>query len=99
VGEAGEGDVGQRAALEAGPDALDRVEVGGIGRELEHAQPRLGGGEGAQFRLEVHLQVVPDQDDHPAGQLTVRGGEQVAVLLPGERLALALAAAVLVQPP
>ena len=94
-----------KATLASGPRLrqdqmpLDRVGVGGIGRELERAQPRLGGGEGAQFRLEVHVQVVPDQDDHPAGQLTARGGEQVAVLLPGERLALALAAAVLVQPP
>jgi hypothetical protein len=34
-----------------------------MGRELEHAQPRLGGGEGAQFRLEVHVQVVPDHAD------------------------------------
>jgi hypothetical protein len=34
VGEAGEGDVGQRAAFQRRPDSFHRVEVGGVGREL-----------------------------------------------------------------
>ena len=84
--------------LRRGPDPFHRVEAGGVGRQLEHLQPRLGGGEGAQLRAEVDIEVVPDQDDVPAGQLVVRGGQQVPVLGPGERLRLALAAAVLVQP-
>ena len=41
VGEPGNGEVGQHPALEHRPDAFDGVEVGGICRELEHAQPWL----------------------------------------------------------
>ena len=46
----------------------------------------------------MHVEVVPDQHDDPAGQLAVRGDQQVPVLTPGERLGLALAAPVAVQP-
>src|SRR6266536_3383432 len=98
VAEAGDGEVGQHAALEHGPDSFHRIEVGGVGRELEHVQPRLGAGEGAQLRAQMHVEVVPDQDDDSAGQLAVRGDQQVPVLTPGERLGLALAAPVQVQP-
>src|ERR1022692_425040 len=99
VGEAGDGEVGQDAALEHGPDPFHRVEVRGVGRELGHAQPCLGSGEGAQLGAEMDVEVIPDQDDDPAGQLAVRGDQQVTVLTPGERLGLALAPPVQVQPP
>jgi hypothetical protein len=46
----------------------------------------------------MHIEVVPDQHHDPAGQLPVRGDQQVPVLDPGERLGLALAAAVGMQP-
>src|ERR1035438_5061960 len=70
----------------------------GARRELEHAQPCLGSGEGAQLGAEMDVEVIPDQDDDPAGQLAVRGDQQVTVLTPGERLGLALAPPVQVQP-
>ena len=98
VAEAGDGEVGEDAALEHGPDPFQRVEVGGIRRELEHPQPALGPGEGAQLGAQVDIQVIPDQDDDPAGQLAVRGDQQVPVLTPGERLGLALAPPVQVHP-
>src|ERR1035438_1877975 len=63
----------------------------GARRELEHAQPCLGSGEGAQLGAEMDVEVIPDQDDDPAGQLAVGGDQQVPVLTPGERLGLALA--------
>ena len=98
AGEAGGGEVGQHAALEHRPDPLHGIQVRGIRGQLEHAQPRLGAGEGAQLFAQVDGEVVPDQDDVPAGQLTVGGDEQAPVLGPGERLGLPLAPAVLVQP-
>src|SRR6266568_3483511 len=67
VGEAGHGEVGQDAALEHGPDPFNRVQVRGVGRELEHVQPWLGAGEGAQLRAQMHVEVIPDQHDDPAG--------------------------------
>src|SRR6266542_3042443 len=98
VGEAGHGEVGQDAALEHGPDPFNRVQVRGVGRELEHVQPWLGAGEGAQLRAQMHVEVIPDQHDDPAGQLAVRGDQQVPVLDPGEGLGLARAPPVQVQP-
>src|SRR5262249_34962584 len=98
VGEAGDGEVGQDAALEHRPDPFHRVEVRGVGGQPEHAQPGLGAGEGAQLGAPVDIEVVPDQHDVPAGQLAVGGDEQVAVLDPAERLRLVLAPAVEVQP-
>jgi len=79
VGEASEGDVGQGPALEGRPDPFHRVQAGGAGRELENLWPRLGGDESAQLRAQVHIEVVPDQDYVPTGQLVMGGGEQVAV--------------------
>src|SRR5258708_2493128 len=98
VGEAGDGEVGQDAALEHGPDPFHGVEVGGVGGQLEHPQPWLRSGEGAQGRAGVHIEVVPGQHDVAAGQLAVGGDEDVPVLDPGEGLRLALAPAVAVQP-
>jgi hypothetical protein len=43
----------------------------------EYSQPDLGAGEGTQLGLEVHVEVVPDQHDVPAGQLPVGGYQQV----------------------
>src|SRR5262245_7612597 len=98
VGEAGDGEVGQDAALEHRPDPFHGIEVRGVGGQPEHAQPGLGTGEGTQLGAFVDIEVVPDQHDVPAGQLTVGGDEQVAVLDPGEGLGLVLATAVGVQP-
>src|SRR5260370_27433693 len=98
VGEAGDGEVGQDAALEHRPDPFEGVEVGGVGGQLEHPQPWLCAGEGAQGRAGVHVEVVPGQHDVAAGQLAVGGDEDVPVLDPGEGLRLALAPAVAVQP-
>jgi hypothetical protein len=56
-------------------------------------------GERPQFHPEAGIQVVPDQDGVAAGQLVMGGGQQVLVLLPGERPRLALAAAVLADAP
>src|SRR5512142_2620961 len=53
LGEAGHGGVGQDAALEYGPDPFHRVQVRGVGRELEDVQPWLGAGEGAQLRAAI----------------------------------------------
>ena len=69
----------------------------GACEELEHAQPWLGAGEGAHG-AQMDVEVIPDKHDDPAGQLAVRGDQQVPVLIPGERLGLALAAPVGVQP-
>ena len=44
------------------------------------AASRLGAGEGAQLRAQMDVEVVPDQHDDPAGQLAVRGDQQVPVL-------------------
>jgi hypothetical protein len=74
------------------------IKVRRVSGQPEHPQPSLGLGEGAQLSAQVHIEVVPDQHDVPAGQLAVRGDQQVPVLGPGERLGLALAAAVGMQP-
>jgi hypothetical protein len=50
---------------------------------------------GRVFGLDVGVEVVPDQDDLPAGKLPVHGGDQVPVFGLGERLSLAPAAVVL----
>ena len=42
VGEAGNGEVGQHAALEHRPDPLHRIQVRGISGQPEHPQPGLG---------------------------------------------------------
>src|SRR5260370_727656 len=98
MGEAGDGEVGQDAALERRADPFHGVEVGGVGGQLEHPQPWLRAGEGTQGRAGVHVEVVPGQHDVAAGQLAVGGDEDVPVLDPGEGLRLALAPAVAVQP-
>src|SRR5260370_901119 len=98
MGEAGDGEVGQDAAVEPRPDPSHGVEVGGVGGQLEHPQPWLRAGEVAQGRAGVHIEVVPGQHDVAAGQLAVGGDEDVPVLDPGEGLRLALAPAVAVQP-
>ena len=98
VGEAGHGEVGQDTALEHGPDPFHRVRSGA--RKAAGTRAATPGrGEGAQLRVQMDVEVIPDQDDDPARQLAVRGDQQVPVLTPGERLGLALAPPVGVQPP
>jgi hypothetical protein len=53
-----------QAVLHHRPGAFDRVEVGGVGRQLDHRQPvRVAGGEGAHLPAQVRAEVVPDHDD------------------------------------
>lgn len=60
------------------PDAFLRVEVGGVGREVEDGQPvRVRGDEVLHLRHEVGAQVVPDQDDG-AFEPAVRPHDEVA---------------------
>ena len=59
------GEVGERS-LEVGPDRLDRVALGGVGRELEDRQPGPGRGQLARRLGDVGVEVVPDQDERPA---------------------------------
>lgn len=82
----GEGDVGEPAASQQGPDALDGVGAGGLGRQVVDGQPVARGGEVAQAGGFVDVGVVPDEDDRAAG-FVVGGGQQVAVVAPGEALA------------
>jgi hypothetical protein len=77
---------------------LHRIKVRRISGQPEHPQPGLGAGEGPQLGAQVHVEVVPHQHDVSAGQLPVRGDQQVPVPGPGERLRLVLAPAVGVQP-
>jgi len=65
---------------------LGRIQVRRVSGQPEHPQPGLRVGEGAQLGTPVHIEVVPHQHDVPAGQLAVRGDQQVPVLGPGERL-------------
>src|SRR5438132_11175568 len=48
---------------------LDRIKVRRVSGQPEHPQPGLGAGEGAQLGAQMHIEVVPDQHDAPAGQL------------------------------
>ena len=52
-----------RDRLQVGPDRLDRVELGGVGRELEDRQPVPGRDQLAHRLADVRVQVVPDQDE------------------------------------
>lgn len=88
----GGGEVGQEAAFEQGPDALDRVQVGGVGRELDDSESvSMVGGERLHPGHQVQVEVVPDQHDRGA-ELGVGGEDQVPVVHPAEGLGLALTA-------
>ena len=63
VGGAAGSQVAQ-AVFHVRPGALDRVEVRGVGGQLDDGQPvRVRAGEGAHHGAEVGVQVVPAQDD------------------------------------
>ena len=87
-----------QAVFHVRPGALDRVEVRGVGRELDDGQPvRVRAGEGAHHGAEVGVQVVPDEDDR-GFELIVRGGDQAGVVRFGHAAPLAFAAAVDADP-
>src|SRR5882724_909346 len=85
------------APLEQRPDALGRIEVGGISGQPVDAQPfPVLRGELGEFRREVDVEVIPAPHQR-GGQAAVGDDDQVPVILPGEPLGLALAAAVRAQ--
>jgi hypothetical protein len=89
----GGGEVGH-GPLEQRPDALRRIKVRRVSRQPVDPQPRLVlRGEVRQVRRQVDVEVIPDPH-HRGGQVPVRSDDQVPVILPGEPLRLALAAAV-----
>ena len=69
-----------------GPDGLDRVELGGVGGELEDRQPVPGRDQLAHRPADVGVQVIPDQDERPA-KLLVRGVQEPGVVRLGEPFA------------
>ena len=91
--QVGGGEVGH-GPLEQRPDALGGIKVRRVGGQPVDPQPGLVlRGEVRQFRGEVDVEVIPAPDQR-RGQLPVGGDDQVPVVLPGEPLGLALAAAV-----
>lgn len=89
----GEGDVGEPAASQEGPDPFDGVEVGCVGRQVVDRQPVPGGGELPQAGGLVDVEVVPDEHDR-AAELLVGGDQQVPVVAPGEAFAAVASAVV-----
>ena len=79
----GEGGVGLAAAPQQGPDALDGVEVGCVGRQEVAGDPVVGVDELPQPAVSVDVQVVPHEHNRRA-ELLVGGDEQLAVVGPGE---------------
>lgn len=66
VGDVEESEVGHRVELEVGPEVLDRVELGSVGREMDGAQGRAGGNEGFHLLGAMHLEAVPQHDSGSA---------------------------------
>ena len=86
------------AVFHVRPGTLGRVEVGGVGGQLDDCQPvGVRAGEGAHHGAEVGVQIVPDEDDR-GFQLMVRGGDQACVVCFGHAAPLAFAAAVDADP-
>ena len=81
-----EGDVGEPAAPQQGPDAFDGVEVGCVGRQVADGRPVLGCRPFPQVGGLVDVEIVPEQDDRSA-ELPVCGDQQVTVVTPGKTLA------------
>ena len=91
------GEVAQ-AVLHVRPDALGRVEIGGVGGQPHLGQPvAMRADEPSHRGTDVGIQVVPDQNDGGM-QLLVSGGDQVSVVGFGHRAALAPAPAVDAHP-
>ena len=67
VGEAGDGEVGQHAALEHRPDPLHRIKVRRISGQPEHPQPGLGASEGAQLSAQMHVELSHTSRTFPPG--------------------------------
>src|SRR6266852_3189523 len=80
--------------LEQRPDALRGIKVRRVSRQPVHPQPGpVLLSEVRKLRGEVDVEVIPAPDQR-GGQAAVGGDDQVPVVLPGEPLRLALAAAV-----
>jgi hypothetical protein len=73
------------------PDRLDRVELGGVSRQLEDRQPVPGRDQGGHCPACVGAQVIPDQDER-AAELLAGGVQQAGAARLGEALALIAAA-------
>ena len=90
MSESGEGDVGQRSALEGRPGPFDPIEVGSVRRQLEHLQPRLRAGEGAQLCAEMDSEVGPGGGPGPPDSAdpsrTLSGLLPAAACVPTRRL-------------
>ena len=64
-------EIRRRGALEPRPQAFDRVELGGIGREAMYGKPcALGLDVGTGLEAAVRVQTVPEQDDRSANVTT-----------------------------
>ena len=75
LGEGAGGQVGQLGALEVGPQALDRVQLGGLARQPLHHQPGALAAEPVAHRqAAVGGQAVP----HQGGLLPAEEGAQLA---------------------
>jgi hypothetical protein len=73
--QSGRGHIGQLHILEIGPQILDRVELGGVGREPLSGEPvALAVQLGTHLGVPVRGEPIPDQHDSMAG---VEGGELV----------------------
>lgn len=94
LAKVGGGEVAE-VALDQGPDALLRVEVWGVGRQLEHGEP-LGArnNELPYSGRQVEADVIPNQHNR-AAELSVRANDQNTEVPPAEALRLILAAPVL----
>jgi len=69
--------VGQLAALDVGPQPLDRVQLRRIRRQVVDLQPVLVGEELAHGGALVGFEVVPDQVDRRANEEGVQPGESL----------------------
>src|SRR4051795_2623973 len=72
-----------QVAFDLRPHALGGVELGGVGRQLNHGQPVVRVAEPVHRGAAVHVEIVPNQDDR-GGELGVRGGDQCGVVMFGE---------------
>jgi hypothetical protein len=81
-----EGDVGEPAAPQEGPEAFDGVEAGRVGRQMANGQPIPRFAELPQPSGYVDIEIVSDEHDR-AAELLVGSGQQVSLVLPGEALA------------
>lgn len=76
--------MGQDGAPQHGPDALDGVEIGRVGRRWEDREPVTVSDLLTHSCGEVAVEMVPDQQDR-AAELVAGGLDQVGVVPPDTR--------------